>query len=37
MKRKPDLADMFIIAFIAMVFITGVVVVYKFMRGGKKK
>lgn len=31
-----DLSDFFIIAFVAMVFITGIVVIFKFMRAGKK-
>jgi len=31
-----DLSDFFIVAFVATVFITGCVVVYKFMRGGKR-
>jgi len=36
MRNQVDLSDIFIIAFIAMVFITGCVVLFKFMRGGKK-
>lgn len=36
MKNSVDLSDWFIIAFIAMVFITGCIVVFKFMRGGKR-
>lgn len=36
MKNSVDLSDLFIIAFVAMVFITGCVVVFKFMRGGKR-
>jgi hypothetical protein len=31
-----DLSDLFILAFIATIFLTGATVVYKFMRGGKK-
>jgi hypothetical protein len=34
--NRVDLSDLFIIAFIAMVFITGCVVLIKFMRGGRK-
>ncbi|MCE3260818.1 MAG: hypothetical protein K0S12_2459 [Bacteroidetes bacterium] len=33
---KADISDYFIILFIGAVFITGAIVVYKFMRGGKK-
>lgn len=36
MKNTIDLADFFIIAFIFIVFVTGSIVVFKFMRGGKK-
>jgi len=36
MGNSVDLSDLFIIAFVAMVFITGCVVVFKFMSGGKK-
>lgn len=36
MRNTPDLSDLFIIAFVAVIFITGCVVVFKFMRGGKK-
>jgi len=36
MRNRVDLSDIFIIAFVAMVFITGIVVVFKFMRGGKR-
>jgi hypothetical protein len=36
MNNSPDLSDFFIIAFIAIVFVTGAVVVFKFMRGGKR-
>lgn len=36
MQQSLDLSDFFIIAFIAAVFISGAVVVFKFMRGGKK-
>ncbi len=32
---KLDLAEFFIVAFVALVFITGCVVVFKFMKGGK--
>ncbi len=35
-SNSLDLSDYFIIAFVAMVFITGIVVVFKFMRAGKK-
>jgi len=37
MRNRLDLSDLFIIAFVAGIFITGCVVVYKFMRGGKTK
>jgi hypothetical protein len=33
---KYDLSDLFIIAFIATIFIIGCIVVFKFMRGGKR-
>jgi len=36
MKNKIDLSDLFIIAFVAAIFVTGAVVVFKFMRGGKR-
>jgi hypothetical protein len=36
MNSGPDLSDLFIIAFIATIFIIGAYVVFKFMRGGKK-
>lgn len=36
MKNSVDLSDLFIVGFIAVIFITGCVVVFKFMRGGKK-
>jgi hypothetical protein len=36
MRNSVDASDLFIIAFIAMVFITGAIVVFKFMRGGKR-
>lgn len=31
--NKMDLSDFFIVAFVATVFIAGVIVVFKFMRG----
>jgi hypothetical protein len=34
---KIDLSDLFIVAFVALVFITGCVVLLRFMRGGKRK
>ena len=37
MQTGVDLSDIFIILFVAAIFITGSVVVFKFMRGGKKK
>jgi len=37
MQNDIDLSDLFIILFVAAIFITGCVVVFKFMRGGKKK
>jgi nitrate reductase gamma subunit len=37
MKGSTDASDYFIIVFIAVVFITGAVAVYKFMNAGKKK
>jgi len=37
MDNTPGLGDYMIMAFIAVVFITGAVVVFKFMRGGKRK
>jgi hypothetical protein len=37
MHNSLDLSDLFIIGFIAIIFVTGAVVVFKFMRGGKKK
>jgi hypothetical protein len=37
MHNQPDLSDYFIIAFIAVIFVTGCVVVFKFMRAGRKK
>jgi hypothetical protein len=36
MNNTIDLSDFFIIAFIAVVFVTGAVVIFKFMRAGKK-
>jgi hypothetical protein len=36
MRQGLDLGDLFIIAFVALVFISGCVVVFKFMRGGKR-
>jgi hypothetical protein len=36
MNNTPDLSDITIMIFVGMVFITGVVVVFKFMRGGKR-
>ncbi len=36
MNNTLDLSDVFIIAFVAMIFVTGCIVVFKFMRGGKK-
>jgi len=36
MNQSVDLSDVFILIFVAAVFITGAVVVFKFMRGGKK-
>jgi hypothetical protein len=33
MKQSMDLSDYFILAFVAIVFIGGVVLVFKFMRG----
>jgi hypothetical protein len=32
MKQSLDLSDLFIIAFVAIIFIAGVVMVYKFMK-----
>lgn len=32
MKNELDLSDMVIIAFVAIIFFTGVVVVYRFMK-----
>lgn len=32
MKQSLDLSDLFIIAFVAVIFIGGVVMVYKFMK-----
>jgi hypothetical protein len=37
MKHKLDLSDVFIIMFVAAIFFTGIIVVFKFMRGGKRK
>jgi NAD/NADP transhydrogenase beta subunit len=37
MQNGIDLSDVFIILFVGAIFITGSVVVFKFMRGGKKK
>jgi len=37
MNNSPDLSDIFIILFIAVVFVTGAVVVFKFMRAGRRK
>jgi len=37
MRGSPDFSDMSIVGFIAVVFITGAVTVYKFMRAGRKK
>ena len=37
MKQSLDLSDFFIVAFIAAVFISGAIVIFKFMRGGKKQ
>ena len=34
--NKLDLSDVFIVMFVAVVFITGCIVVFKFMRAGKK-
>ncbi len=36
MNNTLELSDVFIIAFVAMIFVTGCIVVFKFMRGGKK-
>lgn len=36
MNNSVDLGDIFIMAFISVIFITGAVVLFKFMRGGKK-
>ncbi len=36
MNNTLDFGHYFIIAFVALIFITGCVVVFKFMRGGKK-
>lgn len=36
MKNSMDLSDLFIVAFVAVIFITGCVTVFKFMRGGKR-
>ena len=36
MTNSIDLSDFFILAFIAIVFFTGCVVIFKFMRSGKK-
>lgn len=32
MQNQPDLSDLVIMAFIAVVFVTGVIVVFRFMR-----
>lgn len=32
MRNQPDLSDLVIMAFVAVVFVTGAVVVYRFMR-----
>jgi hypothetical protein len=37
MNNQLDLSDLFIVAFVATIFITGIIVVYKFMRAGKRK
>jgi hypothetical protein len=37
MRGGPDLSDLTIIAFIAVIFVAGAITVFKFMRGGKRK
>jgi hypothetical protein len=37
MKQGLGTPELFIIAFVAIVFCTGCVVVYRFMRGGTRK
>jgi len=37
MRGGADLSDLTIIGFIAVVFVTGAITVFKFMRGGKRK
>jgi hypothetical protein len=37
MKNDADLGDYLIAAFIAVVFIAGIITVFKFMRAGRKK
>ena len=32
MKQSVDLSDLFIIAFVAVIFVAGIVMVYKFMK-----
>ncbi len=36
MQNEVGMPEYTIIAFIAIIFVTGIVVVFKFMRGGKK-
>lgn len=36
MKGSVGLGEIFIMAFISVIFLTGAVVLFKFMRGGKK-
>jgi hypothetical protein len=37
MQNTLGTPELFIIAFVAMVFVTGCIVVFKFMRGGRKR
>jgi|GEM_PF-1152122 hypothetical protein len=37
MKNSADIGDYMIVLFIGVIFIAGGIVVYKFMRAGKKK
>jgi hypothetical protein len=36
MAGHPDIGDILIVMFIATIFTAGAIVVYRFMRGGKK-